>query len=52
MARKKKEVVQSEYDKRLEAAYRSLDRRIKDGTIKSNDYTSYIRGYMREESKY
>ena len=39
------------YKKKLKAAYKAADKRLKDGTLKLEDHTSYIRGYMKEESK-
>lgn len=46
-----KQLKEKQYQDRLDAAYKSAENRIKEGTLKPNEYTSYIRGYMREESK-
>lgn len=39
---------QAKYDKRLKEAYKKADKRLKDGSLRLEDYTSYVRGYMKE----
>jgi hypothetical protein len=43
---------QLEYDKRLQEAYTNANRRIEDGLLKDCNITNYIRGYMKETSKW
>lgn len=39
---------QAKYEKRLKNAYKKADDRLKEGSLRLEDYTSYIRGYMKE----
>lgn len=41
-----------EYEKRLQEAYANANRRIEEGSLKEYEITNYIRGYMKESSKY
>ena len=40
---------QAKYDKRLKKVYKKADERLKDGSLRLEDYTSYVRGYMKED---
>ena len=41
-----------EYEKRLQEAYANANRMLEDGTLKDYEITNYVRGYMKESSKY
>ena len=43
---------QLEYNKRLQEAYANANRKLEDGSLKDYEITNYIRGYMKESSKY
>jgi hypothetical protein len=41
-----------EYEKRLQEAYANANRKLEDGSLKDYEITNYVRGYMKESSKY
>lgn len=43
---------QSKQDKLLAKAQKEAEKRIKEGSLKEYDIANYIRGYMKESSKY
>lgn len=44
-------LTEKQYQKRLKQAYKKADKRLKDGSLKLEEYTGYIKGYMKEEAK-